>query len=201
MWAWVRYALLPTKTSRLYIHLSDRSEDFFSTSSQVASMSQVKEGSCLILVAVIMSPVYCLEPKCLDFSWGKTLTELKDLLQNILPVTSTNWGIRLRFCVTVVPSFYWLTCLFGVCLAKFWQCLVVVVDRELEMKKSSMHWFPSGWAVLVLSQLPSQVLVCAMMCYVGIIVRPLICMWHQALTWVFSVWCSAGKLLWSVFNI
>ena len=88
-------------------------------SSQVTSTSQVKEGSCLILVAVIMSPVYRLEPKCLDFSWGKTLTELEDLLQNILPVTSTNWGIRLGFCVTVVPSFRWLTCLFGVCLAEF----------------------------------------------------------------------------------
>ncbi len=66
-------------------------------SSQVASTSRVKEGSCLDLVSVIVSPVYCLEPMRLDFSWGKTLTELEDLLQNILPVTSTNWALDWGF--------------------------------------------------------------------------------------------------------
>ncbi|KAH8986551.1 hypothetical protein EDB86DRAFT_2245440 [Lactarius hatsudake] len=33
--AWVWCALLPTKTSQLYVHLSGRLEDFFSASSQL----------------------------------------------------------------------------------------------------------------------------------------------------------------------
>src|SRR6266702_570369 len=91
----------------------------FSVSSQVASTSRVKEGSCLDLVSVIMSPVYRLEPMRLDFSWGKNPHRAGGFTSKHPPSYLHKLGIRLGLCVTVVPLFRWLTCLFGVCLAEF----------------------------------------------------------------------------------